>query len=109
MSYDVCVVDKEGKETWVSYEFLKNGCTDDVYFNWMYSLWTATNPDIRDMHDNGILRKFISCGFEGCIDNKDSKSHYKRFHCVKETDSLGKQYKMAHQQILILCFCEDGL
>lgn len=90
MSYDVCVV-KDGEETWIDYGFLKNGCTDEIYFNWMYSLWTATNPDIRDMHVNGILRKFISCGYEGCEDNKDNKSHYKKFHCVKETDWLWNQ------------------
>jgi len=91
MSYDICVTDREGKETWINYQFLKDGCINDVYFNWMYSLWTAINPDIRDMNDNGVLKKFVSCGFEGCKDNKDNKSQYKKFHCVKPNDWIWNQ------------------
>ena len=48
--YDAFIgIDSEGKEVWVDYEWLFKGCINDLYFNWMYGLWTAQNPDIKSL------------------------------------------------------------
>jgi hypothetical protein len=50
MAYDAFIgLDESGKEVWSDYLWLRNGCTDDIYFNWMYGLWTAQNPDIKSL------------------------------------------------------------
>jgi len=86
--YDVCIgVDESGLEVWADYSWLYSGCIDDTYFNWMYSLWTAQNPDIqRFISDGSPYRKFESNGYEGVLDQKDTVSHFKRFQLIK-TDS----------------------
>lgn len=99
--YDAFIgTDENGKEVWVDYSWLKSGCISDVYFNWMYSLWTAQNPDIRQLiKDGSPYRRFTSCGFEGVVDQKDRLSHYKRFQLVDVSSCLylimkGKEYQI---------------
>lgn len=64
---------------WISYDWLRNGCVDEQHFNWFYSLWTATNPDIRQLNEEGPYRKFVGHDGEILIDNKDMITHSKRF------------------------------
>jgi hypothetical protein len=47
--YDVFIGRCGGIDYWVDYEWLYKGCINDLYFNWMYGLWTAQNPDIKSL------------------------------------------------------------
>lgn len=61
MSDSFAGYNEDGTEVWVDYTWLRNGCINEMYFNWMYSLWTATNPDIREMvKEQSQFRKFIA-------------------------------------------------
>jgi hypothetical protein len=75
----------------LDYTWLKSGCINDTYLNWMIGLLTARDPNIEDMNLNGVYRKFVSCGFEGCRDGKDMTSHYKRFQFIAPTDWVYNQ------------------
>ena len=81
-------------EVIMDYSWLKNGCINDSAFNWMLSLLTAENENVKNINDIGACRKFVSNGFEGCVDNKDMSSHYKRFHlCLpQEWDCINHTY-----------------
>jgi len=74
MSYAVCI---DGE--WVDYQWLRDGCIDEPHFNWFYSLWTAHNPDIRHLLQEGQFRKFVPSDGEFLTDNRDMTSHFKRF------------------------------
>jgi len=67
--YDVLLIDADGKEIWIDYSWLYQGCINDLYFNWMYGLWTVQNPDIKSMLSEGTpYRKFISeFDDKGCL------------------------------------------
>lgn len=75
----------------LDYSWLRNGCINETYLNWMVGLFTARDENIEDMNKNGVYRKFISNGFEGCRDNKDWSSHYKRFQCIGPIDWVWNQ------------------
>ena len=75
----------------LDFSWLKNGCIDDTYFNWELRLLTARDENIEDMNRNGIYRKFISNGFEGCVHSKDWTSHYKRFQFIGPNDWVYNQ------------------
>lgn len=64
---------------WVDYGWLRNGCIDEQHFNWFYSLWTANNPDIRKLLDEGQFRTFVSSGGEYITNYNDMISHDRRF------------------------------
>lgn len=64
---------------WYDYDWLKAGCIDEMHFNWFYSLWTASNPDVKQLVKEGPFRKFVSSEGEFLLDDKDMVSHNKRF------------------------------
>lgn len=67
--------------------WFKNGCINDMYFNWMLSLWTAQDDNVKFINENNTAyRKFVSFGKEGIIDNKDNVSHYRRIQLISEKD-----------------------
>jgi len=66
---------EDGKEVWVDYSWLRNGCINEMYFNWMYSLWTATNPDIM-IKEQTQFRKFVASN------EVDWKSHEIKFELI---------------------------
>ena len=48
--YDAFIgYDVDGNEVWIDHSWLYHGCINDLYFNWMYSLWTGNNPDIKSL------------------------------------------------------------
>jgi hypothetical protein len=51
--YDACLEEMDGKEIWVDYSWLYKGCINDLYFNWMYGMWTGRDPSIRQMLQEG--------------------------------------------------------
>jgi len=66
-------------DDWIDYGWLREGCIDEMHFNWFYSLWTANNPDIRKLLEKGQFRKFVGQEGEYLIDNGDMVTHSKRF------------------------------
>lgn len=77
--YDVFIgYDDKGCELWIDYEWLCKGCIDEPHFNWFYSMWTAQNPDIRQLLQEGSqFRKFVSSSHY-----QDWISHEKKFELV---------------------------
>ena len=84
MAYDAFIgYGPNGEEIWADYSWLKNGCINEQYFNWMYSMYTGQAPHIRQMVGDGIpYRKFTAslCDWAG---ENDWVSHYRRFIITK--------------------------
>lgn len=75
--------DLEGKELWTDYSWLKNGCINDQYFNWMYSMWTGNDSITKEMIKEGTPhRKFINSGISAPVANNDLTTHCPRFILV---------------------------
>jgi hypothetical protein len=47
--YDVIIKYPNGEEEWIDYGWLYRGCINDLYFNWMYCMWTCQSPDITSL------------------------------------------------------------
>lgn len=73
-------------EEWIDYSWLRAGCIDEPHFNWFHSLFTAHNPDIRKLNEEGPYRKFVGHDGEFLTDNRDMVTHSRRF-CLHNVDN----------------------